>query len=94
MSLINSDEVPVFNLSEIKPGDCIYARHNSWSGGRAGYISSVTKNRIVGNFYPGIGEIVNHFIILVSEAAAGEWIVRWSDDLISVHEYPEVRDEP
>lgn len=96
MSLVDTGTVPVFNLKEIKPGDCIYAKHQSWNEGHTGYVSSVSEDKIVGNFYPGIAEIVNHFIILVSEAAAGEWTVRWSEDLVAIHEYPEpeVRDEP
>lgn len=94
MSLVVNGEVPTFNLNAIKPGDCIYAKHNTWETGNTGFVSSVTGECVVGNFYPGIGQIVNHFIIPVSEAAAGEWEIRWSNDLVDIFNYPEVTDEP
>ena len=38
-------------------------------------------------FHPGIGNVTNHFFILASEAAAGQWEIRWSVDMSEVYEY-------
>ena len=44
-------------------------------------------NEIAVQFHPGIGNVTNHFFILASEAAAGQWEIRWSVDMSEVYEY-------
>ena len=38
-------------------------------------------------YYPGIGNVTNHFVIPVAEAAEGQWEIRWSADMTEVKEY-------
>lgn len=94
MSLIETTETPLFNEAEIEPGWVMCAKHESWDSYKAGFISSVTPEALVVAFHPPIKNIVNHFVIKSTEAARGEWTIRYSPDLETIYEYnPEAADE-
>lgn len=73
-----------YDLSQIKTGDLVYARHYTWNSGRAGFVTSATEKELTVQYHPGIGNVTNHFHIPVEEAAAGQWEIRWSSDLSEV----------
>ncbi len=87
MTLVTEKTAAVFDLSEIKRGDLLWGRHRSWRDGRAGMVTSATGERLTVQYCPGVGNITNHFIIPVSEAAGGEWEIRWSADMAEIQEY-------
>lgn len=91
MALIIKEPVVAFNLTEIKKGDLIWAKHFSWDKGRAGFVTAVTRDQLVAQYYPGIGNVTNHFIIPATEK--DEWEIRYSADLTEVKGYPEVSKE-
>lgn len=93
MSLIIEQWGTLFDLSQIKQGYLLYARHYTWEKGKSGFVTSVTEKKLSVQYHPGIGNITNHFFIPVSEAAAGEWEIRWSADLTEVWEYKPQEDE-
>lgn len=76
-----------YDLSKIKNGTLVYAKHKSWTEGKAGFVAEALKNRLTVQYLPEIGNGKNHFFLPVSEVADGEWLVRWSEDLGDVYEY-------
>lgn len=93
MPLIIEQQETLFDLSQIKQGYLLYGRHYTWEEGRVGFVTSATEKKLTVQYHPGIGNITNHFFIPVSEAAAGEWEIRWSADLTEVWEYKPQGDE-
>lgn len=76
-----------FDLTQISRGCLLWGRHATWEEGRAGFVASATKEQLIVQYHPGIGNVTNHFAIPVSEAAGGQWEIRWSEDLSEVQGY-------
>lgn len=87
MALVTEKPVESFNLTQIGCGYLLWGRHSSWSEGKAGFVTAATEEQLVVQYHPGIGNVTNHFIIPVSEAAEGQWEIRWSADMSEVQEY-------
>lgn len=82
-------EKPVesFDLEQIRRGYLLWGRHYTWNEGKAGFVTSATEDQLIVQYQPGIGNVTNHFIIPVSEAAEGQWEIRWSADMTDIQEY-------
>lgn len=87
MALITEKPTAVFDMSQIDRGCLLWGRHSTWHEGKAGFVTSATENQLIVQYYPGIGNVTNHFIIPVSEAVSGQWEIRWSADMDEVQEY-------
>lgn len=87
MALIIKKPVAVFDTEQVKRGYLLWGKHRTWSEGRAGFVTASTKDCLTVQYYPGIGNVTNHFMIPVSEAADGQWEIRWSSDMSQVWEY-------
>lgn len=87
MVLIKEKPTTVFDMSRIGRGYLLWARHSSWSEGKAGFVTSATEEQLIVQYYPGLGNVTNHFIIPVSEVAGGQWEIRWSDNMSEIQEY-------
>lgn len=87
MALITEQPAAVFDLSQIACGHLLWGRHRTWKEGKAGFVTSATTDQLIVQFYPGIGNVTNHFRIPVSEAADGQWEIRWSADMVKIQEY-------
>lgn len=94
MALIIESSRSVFDTTQIEKGDLLYAKHRSWTEGRAGIVIAVSEDRIIVQFLPGIGNVVNHFFIPVEEAAENQWTIRWSKNLIAINKWGLESDEP
>lgn len=84
MALLVKKSVTAFDLSHIRPGCLLYAKHHTWDTGKAGFVTTAKEQQITVQFHPGIGNVTNHFHISVVEAEAKEWEIRWSFDLSTV----------
>lgn len=93
MGLITEKPTTAFDLTLVRRGCLLWARHFSWEEGKAGFVTTAKEDRLIIQYYPGIGNVTNHFVIPVSEAAEGQWEIRWSADLASVQEYNVKTDE-
>lgn len=93
MELVMEQPSAVFNTEGIRRGALLWGRHRTWSEGRAGFVTSVTKEQLIVQYYPGIGNVTNHFKIPVSEASEGQWEIRYSADMTDVQEYGIQTDE-
>lgn len=87
MALVITEPVTTFNLSQVKRGDLIWAKYQTWGEGEAGFVTSARSDQLIVQYHPGIGNVTNHFIIPISEVVAKEWEIRWSEDMAEVHEY-------
>ena len=87
MPLVIEKPTAVFDLSQIKRGYLLWGRHSTWKDGKAGFVTAATEIQLIVQYYPGIGNVTNHFIIPVSEAAEGQWEIRWSADMAGIQEY-------
>lgn len=87
MELVVEKPVTSFDLSQISPGCLLWGKHSSWEEGQTGLVTSATESQLTVQYHPGIGNVINHFIIPVSEAAEGQWEIRWSKDLTEVFEF-------
>lgn len=94
MALIIESSRSVFDTTQIEKGDLLYAKHRSWTEGRAGIVIAVSEDRIIVQFLPGIGNVVNHFFIPAEEAAENQWAIRWSKNLIAINKWGIESDEP
>lgn len=86
-ALVIEKPTAVFDKSRIACGYLLWGRHATWKEGKAGIVTAVTEEKLVVQYYPGIGNVTNHFIISVSEAAKGQWELRWSADLSGIWEF-------
>lgn len=87
MALVIEKPTAAFDVTQIKRGNLLWGRHSSWEEGKAGFVTSVTKEQLIVQYYPGIGNVTNHFIIPVSEAVEDQWEIRWSADMTEIQEY-------
>ena len=94
MSLIIDPEGKVFDTSAIKKGWLVYAKNSGWDEGRCGIATEVTEDKLIVQFHPGVGNIINHFVVTPEEVEEGKWTLRWSEDLVTISQYPEVGPEP
>ena len=93
MELVVIENRPVFDTTQAERGDLVYARHRSWEKGRGGILTRVTAEKLTVQYYPPIGNVTNHFEIPISEAAAGQWEIRWSKDLLEIGDVEMVSEE-
>ena len=93
MALVTEKPMATFDLAEIWRGHLLWGRHVTWNEGKAGFVTSATENQLIVQFYPGIGNVTNHFIIPVFEVADGQWEIRWSGDMAEIQEYNIWKDE-
>lgn len=93
MELVIEKPEASFDLTRISQGCLLWGRHFTWDEGKAGFVTAVTKEQIIVQYHPGIGNVTNHFIIPVSEVAGGQWEIRWSADLLEVQEYKAKKDD-
>lgn len=87
MGLIVDSVSKVFDTALIEKGYLVYAKHQTWADGKAGFVTAVTDKQITVQYHPGIANITNHFFLMADEVAAGEWEFRWSKDMGVVEEY-------
>ena len=87
MSLVMEKPIATFDMSQIKRGDLFWGRHCTWNKGKAGFVTTATEQQLIVQYYPGIGNVTNHFIVPVSEVIDGQWEIRWATDMIEIKEY-------
>lgn len=93
MALVAEKPRAAFNMDEIGRGYLLWGRHSTWNEGKAGFVTAATEEQLIVQYYPGIGNVTNHFIIPVSEVAEGQWEIRWSADMTDIQEYSIKADE-
>jgi len=101
MALVIEKPAAAYDLTQIKPGYLFYGRHRTWDEGKSGIVTSVTEKQLTVQYYPGIANVTNHFVIPAEEIIADEWEVRWSADMSEIsglradagQEGAEVKDE-
>lgn len=93
MALVIEQPTAAFDLSQIKKGDLVWGKHFTWDEGKAGFVTAATKEQLIVQFHPGIGNVTNHFIVPVAEAIEGQWQIRYSSDMTDVQEYGFEADE-
>lgn len=76
-----------FNTEEIRRGTLIYARHKTWQEAEMGFAVESDRDRVIVQYPPKVANVTNHFILPVGEVAAGEWEIRWSNDMRTIYEY-------
>lgn len=89
MALVEEKTVKAYDLSQIQAGDLFYGKHETWNEGKSGIVTTANERELIVQYYPGIANVTNHFIIPASEVYAGEWEARWSHDMSEVYEYAE-----
>ncbi len=87
MALIMEKPTAAFDMSQIKRGDLLWGKHCTWNEGKEGFITTATEQQLIVQYYPGIGNVTNHFVIPVSEVIDGQWEIRWSTDMTEIKEY-------
>ena len=87
MALVTEKPAVAFDMTQIERGYLLWGRHSTWNEGKAGFVTAATEDQLIVQYYPGIGNVTNHFIIPVSEAVEGQWEIRWSADMAEVQEY-------
>lgn len=87
MALVIEKPTAAFDMSQIRRGYLLWGRHHTWEEGKAGFVTSAAEDHLIVQYYPGIGNVTNHFIIPVSEAAGGQWEIRWSADMAGIQGY-------
>lgn len=88
MALIIENAAPIFDLKSVAKGDLIRARHKTWDKDdyRNGVIVSATPARLVVLYYAGYGNVTNHYVIIASEVADGDWEIKWTTDMETIYE--------
>lgn len=76
-------------MDGIKRGTLIYAKHRTWKDGEKGFVTSVNEKEVIVQYPPVIGNVTNHFFLPAKEVVAGEWEIRYSNDMKTIISYPE-----
>lgn len=87
MGLVTEKHAVSYDLTQIGFGYLLWGKHRSWNEGKAGIVTGVTKDTLFVQYYPGLRNVMNHFVIPVSEVADGQWEIRWSADMTGIQEY-------
>lgn len=87
MALIMEKPTAAFDMFQIKRGDLLWGKHCTWNEGKAGFVTTATEQQLIVQYYPGIGNVTNHFVVPVSEVIDGQWEIRWSTDMTEIKEY-------
>lgn len=87
--LIIKGSTEQFNTEEIKRGTLIYAKHRTWAEAEKGFVVSANTEEVIVQYPPNIGNVTNHFFLFASEVAAGDWEIRYSNDMLEILTYPE-----
>lgn len=87
MALVTEKPTAAFDLTQIERGHLLWGRHCTWKEGKAGFVTTATEDLLIVQYYPGIGNVTNHFMVPVAEAIEGQWEIRWSADLTEIKEY-------
>lgn len=93
MALVVEQSKVSFDLTQIGRGCLLWGKHCTWKKGKAGFVTSATKEQLTVQYHPGISNVTNHFIVPVSEAAEGQWEIRWSVDLLEIQTYSGMEDQ-
>lgn len=92
--LLADEKKQVFNLDEICRGALIYAKHKTWQEGHAGIVTEASGDTLRVQYLPSVRNVLNHYFIHASEAAGGEWEIRYSADcLVTVSVFPGTGEE-
>lgn len=86
MALIRDRAAPVFDSEQVHKGDLIRAKHKTWDEYRNGLVVGITSNELVALYHTGIGNVSNHFVMLASEVAGGEWQGTLTEDMQTVQD--------
>ena len=86
MALIRDRAAPVFDSEQVRKGDLIRAKHKTWDEYKNGRVVGITSNELVVLYHTGIGNVSNHFVMLASEVAGGEWQGTWTEDMQAVQD--------
>ena len=86
MALIKDRAAPVFDSEQVHKGDLIRAKHKTWDEYKNGLVVGITSNELVVLYHTGIGNVSNHFVMLASEVAGGEWQGTWTEDMQAVQD--------
>lgn len=87
MALVTEKPVKSFDLTQIECGYLLWAKHSTWSEGKAGFVTTATENQLIVQYHPHIGNVTNHFIVPINEVVEGQWEIRWSADMAHIQEY-------
>lgn len=87
MALVMEKPIKSFDLTQIECGYLFWAKHSTWSEGKAGFVTTATENQLIVQYHPRIGNVTNHFIIPINEVVEGQWEIRWSADMAQIQEY-------
>lgn len=60
MGLIVDSVSKVFDTAQIEKGYLVYAKHRTWTEGKAGFVTAVTEKQITVQYHPGIANVTNH----------------------------------
>ena len=93
MALIKDRAAPVFDSEQVHKGDLIRAKHKTWDEYKNGLVVGITSNELVVLYHTGIGNVSNHFVMLASEVAGGEWQGTWTEDMQAVQDIVPAEDE-
>lgn len=87
MSLIVDKQEKVFDCTAIKRGDLISAQHSCWKEPKTGIVSAVTQEEIKILYQPAIANVTSFLTVQADDVVAGQWKIRWSENLESIKEY-------
>lgn len=87
--LIINDSVPRYDLTEIKRGTLIWAKHRSWAEPVTGFVMYAGDDDVIVQYPPTLRNVTNHFHIPAKEAGSKEWEIRYTNDMETITKYPE-----
>jgi len=94
MPLLLESSIKAFDQTAVHKGDLVRAQYHTWPEPRNGLLTSISKERLVVLFLPGLGNVSNYFPIAAAEVAAGLWTIRWSSDLETTNQEPTPEEPP
>lgn len=94
MAMIKDKAAPIFDRELVHKGDLIRAKHQTWGEYRNGVVVSVTDNKLIALYYAGYGNVSDHFSMLASEVARGEWLGTFTADMETISNIFDMDPEP
>jgi hypothetical protein len=89
MALITSKTEELIDLTAISRGALIQAKEATWTTAKNGIVTAATAEKLIVISLADAGSMMNYFEILASEAAAGNWVIKWTNDMVTINSYGE-----
>ena len=89
MALIKKETQSLFDLTQIKRGDCVRIRRSCDTTARNGFVTEATPNRLMVLYCNVQNNAYSYLEVYAEDVALGVWVIDWTADFETINHEPE-----